>query len=64
MTQIRCYDDTCVFWEGGVCSSEEMEYHPDHGCLTMQEREEYEEEEMDWEEIYEEEWEEEPFEEE
>jgi hypothetical protein len=43
----------CLFWEAGVCSSEEMEYEPDAGCLTFQDigelEVEEEEEDLDWE---------------
>ncbi|MSP11669.1 MAG: hypothetical protein EXR62_01795 [Chloroflexi bacterium] len=52
MTQIRCWDNRCIFNEAGMCTSDEIEYHPDHGCLTMEEREDYEEEavvEAEWE---------------
>ena len=36
MTHIICRALSCVFWEEGVCASEEMEYEPDVGCLTFQ----------------------------
>ena len=36
MTHIICRAMTCLFWEAGVCSSEEIEYEPDVGCLTFQ----------------------------
>jgi len=55
MTHIVCRAPICVFWEQGVCSSEEIEYEPDVGCLTFQdltELEQAEEREVapDWEE--------------
>lgn len=69
MTHIICRASNCLFWEESVCSSEEIEYEPDAGCLTFQdigdlELEEEEDEEFDWEEededLYEEdEWDEE-----
>lgn len=36
MTHIICRANTCVFWEQGVCSAEEIEYDPDEGCQTYQ----------------------------
>ena len=36
MTHIICRAMTCLFWEEGVCTSEEIEYEPDVGCLTFQ----------------------------
>ncbi len=36
MTHIICRASTCLFWEQGVCGSEEIEYEPDIGCLTFQ----------------------------
>jgi hypothetical protein len=44
----------CLFWEEGVCSSEEIEYEPDAGCLTFQdigdlELEEEDDDDLDWE---------------
>jgi hypothetical protein len=36
MTQIICRAMNCLFWEGGICTSEEIEYEPDAGCLTFQ----------------------------
>jgi hypothetical protein len=54
MTHIICRAINCLFWEEGVCSSEEIEYEPDTGCLTFQdigdlELEEEDEEDLDWE---------------
>lgn len=62
MTTIRCWDYACVFNSAGTCSADAMEYHPDHGCLTMEEREDYEPEEEWTEPFEEEEWEEEELE--
>jgi hypothetical protein len=71
VTHIICRASNCLFWDESVCSSEEIEYEPDAGCLTFQdigdldlEEEEEEEEEFDWsdedeDELYEDEEEEE-----
>lgn len=48
MTRIRCRDRHCTFNKSGICTSEEIEYEPDAGCLTMEPREDEEPEE--WEE--------------
>jgi hypothetical protein len=50
MTRIRCRDRRCIFNKNGICTSEEIEYEPDAGCLTMEPREDVEEEEEEWEE--------------
>ena len=54
MTHIICRASNCLFWEDGVCGSEEIEYEPDVGCLTFQdigdlELQQEEDEEFDWE---------------
>lgn len=54
MTHIICRAMNCLFWEDGVCASEEIEYEPDVGCLTFQdlgdlELEEEDDEDLDWE---------------
>lgn len=36
MTHIICRATTCIFWEQGVCSAEEIEYDPDDGCQMYQ----------------------------
>jgi hypothetical protein len=36
MTQIICRASGCLFWEEGICGSEEIEYEPDVGCLMFQ----------------------------
>ena len=53
MTHIICRALSCVFWEEGICGSEEIEYEPDVGCLTFQDLEELEngedaDEGLDW----------------
>lgn len=60
MTQIICRAMNCLFWENGVCGSEEIEYEPDAGCLTFQDMgdldlEEEDDEDFDWEDEEEEE---------
>lgn len=49
MTRIRCRERHCTFNKNGICASEEIEYEPDAGCLTMEPREDLEDEE-EWEE--------------
>lgn len=59
MTRIRCWEDTCVFNQHGICGAKEMEYHPDRGCLTYEERDADDgEADTDWEDDLEEEEEE------
>lgn len=36
MTQIICRASICLFWQQGICTSEEIEYEPDVGCMTFQ----------------------------
>ena len=36
MTHINCRASFCVFWDEGVCTSEEIEYEPETGCMTFQ----------------------------
>jgi hypothetical protein len=52
MTRIICRASECVYWEDGLCSSEEIEYDPDAGCLTFEDVSEAvpveEEEAFDW----------------
>jgi hypothetical protein len=36
MTKIVCRASDCIFWEEGACSSEEITYDPEHGCLTFE----------------------------
>ena len=54
MTHIICRASSCLFWEQGVCGTEEIEYEPDTGCLTFQdmgdlELEAEEDEAFEWE---------------
>jgi hypothetical protein len=52
MTRIICRASECVYYEDGVCGSEEIEYDPDAGCLTFEDVSdlppEEEEEPFDW----------------
>lgn len=50
MTRIRCRETGCLFNRTGFCTSDEIEYDPDAGCLTMEPRDEIAEEEEEWEE--------------
>jgi hypothetical protein len=36
MTKIICRANDCIFWDEGTCSSEEITYDPEHGCLTYE----------------------------
>jgi len=53
MTHIICRAMVCLFWEQGVCASEEIECEPDVGCLTFQDigdfEAEEEEDDLEWE---------------
>jgi hypothetical protein len=54
MTKIICRANDCIFWDEGTCSSEEITYDPEHGCLTyegiedvlLEDEEEWEEEDI------------------
>jgi hypothetical protein len=51
MTRIRCRDSRCTYWKNSICTSDEIEYDPDAGCLTMEPREDLvEDDDMEWEE--------------
>ena len=49
MTRIRCRERRCTFNKNGICTSDEIEYEPDAGCLTMEAREAVADEEEEWE---------------
>jgi hypothetical protein len=55
MTHVICRASFCLFWEDGICGSEEIEYEPEAGCLTFQDvgdlniDEEDDDDEFDWE---------------
>ncbi len=54
MTRIVCRASDCIYWDEGVCSSEEITYDPENGCLTyegiedalLEDDEEWEDEEL------------------
>ena len=51
-TRIICKASDCIFWEDKVCTSEEITYDPDEGCLTYELLDdviELDEDEEDWE---------------
>ena len=52
MTRIICRASECIYYEDGICGSEEIEYDPDAGCLTFEDvtdlKPEGEEEPFDW----------------
>ena len=35
-TKILCKATDCIFWEDKICTSEEITYDPDEGCLTYE----------------------------
>jgi hypothetical protein len=35
-TKIICRAIDCIFWEDKICSTEEIIYDPDEGCLTYE----------------------------
>ena len=41
MTRIICHYEICVFNREQICTSKEIEYDPDQGCLTAQDRTEF-----------------------
>lgn len=54
MTHVICRASFCLFWEEGICSSEEIEYEPETGCLTFQDvgdlnLDEDDDDDFDWE---------------
>jgi hypothetical protein len=36
MTKIICRVSDCVHWDDGACSSEQITYDPENGCLTYE----------------------------
>ena len=36
MVKIICRAVDCIFWEDGLCTSDEITYDPDEGCLTYE----------------------------
>ena len=41
MPRIICRYDVCVFNKDSQCTAKEIEYDPDQGCLTAQDRDEF-----------------------
>lgn len=41
MPRIICRYEVCVFNKDSLCTSKEIEYDPDQGCLTAQDRAEF-----------------------
>ncbi len=41
MTRIVCHYETCLFNREQICTSPKIEYDPDQGCLTAQDRTEF-----------------------
>src|SRR5713226_3258799 len=41
MPRIICRYDACIFWRDSLCTAKEIEYDPDQGCLTAQDRDEF-----------------------
>jgi hypothetical protein len=35
-TKIICRANDCIFWENKLCTSEEIVYDPEEGCLTYE----------------------------
>jgi hypothetical protein len=35
-TKIICRASDCIFWEDRICTSEEIVYDPEEGCLTYE----------------------------
>ena len=35
-TKIICRASDCIFWENRLCTSEEIVYDPEEGCLTYE----------------------------
>jgi hypothetical protein len=52
-TKIICRATDCIFWENKLCTSEEIVYDPEEGCLTYEVLDDL----VDMEEEEEEEWE-------
>jgi hypothetical protein len=36
MTKIICRASDCIYWDEGTCSSDEITYDPEQGCLTFE----------------------------
>ena len=36
MTKIICRASDCIYWDEGTCSSDEITYDPEQGCLRFE----------------------------
>lgn len=52
-TRIICRASDCIFWDDKICTSEEITYDPEEGCLTYEVLDDI----IELEEVDEEEWE-------
>ncbi|MFQ5610663.1 MAG: hypothetical protein ACE5H9_00870 [Anaerolineae bacterium] len=50
MTKIICRARDCVFWDDGLCASDEIVYDPDQGCLMYEPLETALDDAEDWDE--------------
>ena len=53
MPRIICRYDVCIFNKDLTCTAKQMEYDPDQGCLTAQDRDEFDgvlDDEEEWDE--------------
>ena len=53
MPRIICRYDVCIFNKDLACTAKQMEYDPDQGCLTAQDRDEFDgvlDDEEEWDE--------------
>jgi hypothetical protein len=53
MPRIICRYDICIFNKDLTCTAKQIEYDPDQGCLTAQDRDEFDgvlDDEEEWEE--------------
>ena len=39
MTRVKCRRSECIFWDNRICTADEIELDPEHGCLTFEELE-------------------------
>ncbi len=47
-TRIICRASDCIFWENKMCTSEDIIYDPDDGCLTYEILDDLVEDEEEW----------------
>ncbi|MFB0547224.1 MAG: hypothetical protein ACETWB_09965 [Anaerolineae bacterium] len=66
MTRVRCRQSVCIFWDNRICTADEIELDPEHGCLTFEELEDLIDDEDEWDdddELDDEKWEDEDWDE-